>query len=404
VSVEAVDQEAQPARAAKYQTSTEAGIPFGTIVIDAGDKVERVSSATEQDVTNAIIKVIKDEKKKIYFVEGHGEKDPDESSATGVSLIKAKLEDSNYEVETFHPLEAMREGRIQLPEDATAFVIAGPQQDYLPAEIETLRSYLQGGGKAVFLIDPDNQGAKPNLVALMKDFGIELGNNVVIDVSGVGQLFGFGPEVPLVTTYGSHPITEKFSNVPSVYPFVRTAEPTDSPAEGVTVTSLASSSDNSWAEQDLDELAEGQVRPDDDEEAGPLTLAATLTIEVEEPAESADEGDAGESDPAPPATGDPSGDDEEETKQVQGRAVLVGDSDFIVNSLAGAPVANLNLFLNMVNWIAEDEDLISIRPREPEDRRLFMNQQQQSNVFYLSVFIIPALVLIAGISVWWGRR
>jgi ABC-type uncharacterized transport system involved in gliding motility auxiliary subunit len=186
-----------------------------------------------------------------------------------------------------------------------------------------------------------------------------------------------------------------------VYPFVRTAEPTDSPAEGVTVTSLASSSDNSWAEQDLDELAEGQVRPDDDEEAGPLTLAATLTIEVEEPAESADEGDAGESAPATPA---PSGDDEEETKQVQGRAVLVGDSDFIVNSLAGAPVANLNLFLNMVNWIAEDEDLISIRPREPEDRRLFMNQQQQSNVFYLSVFIIPALVLIAGISVWWGRR
>ena len=84
--------------------------------------------------------------------------------------------------------------------------------------------------------------------------------------------------------------------------------------------------------------------------------------------------------------------------------MVVGDSDFITNSLVGAPVANLDLFVNMVNWIAEDEDLISIRPREPEDRRIFLNAQQQKNVAYLSLLVIPGLVLVAGISVWWGRR
>jgi ABC-type uncharacterized transport system involved in gliding motility auxiliary subunit len=401
ISVEVVDQEAEPAKAGQYRTSTEANIPFGTIVIDAGDKVERVGVATEQELTNAIIKVIKEGKKKIYFVEGHGEKDIDDTG-TGVSIIKTKLEESNYEVDKFHPLQSMKEGKIHLPEDATALVIAGPQRDYLPAEIDTLRSYLNEGGKVLFLIDPENQGAKPNLVALLEEFNLELGDNVVIDVSGVGQLFGFGPEVPLVASYSSHPITEKFANAPTVYPFVRTVESSDDSVEGVTVTTLVSSSPNSWAEQDFDDLAKGEVRPDEDERPGPLDLAAAVTIEVEEPKSEEDPGEEGPD--GGEGGNDQQADDEEPEVTRQGRAVVVGDSDFITDGLVGAPVANLDLFVNMVNWIAEDEDLISIRPREPEDRRIFMNAQQQKNVFYLSLLIIPGLVLVAGISVWWGRR
>lgn len=397
VSVEVVDQEAEPAKAAKYRTSTEANIPFGTIVLDAGDKVERVTFATEQDLINTIIKVIKEGTKKIYFVEGHGEKDIDDTE-TGVSIIKTKLEESNYEVAKFHPLQSMTEGKIQFPEDATALVIAGPQRDYLPGEIDALRDYLNAGGKVLFLVDPENQGAKPNLVALLKDFNVELGNNVVIDVSGVGQLFGFGPEVPLVASYSSHPITKKFGNVPTVYPFVRTVDSSDSTAEGITVDALVSSSPNSWAEEDFDALAEGQVAPDESERSGPLDLAVAITIEVEEAESEPEESPEDDGDGAPEEG------EEKDGPTPQGRAVVVGDSDFITNSLVGAPVANLDLFVNMVNWIAEDEDLISIRPREPEDRRIFMNAQQQKNVAYLSLFFIPLAVLVAGISVWWGRR
>ena len=131
----------------------------------------------------------------------------------------------------------------------------------------------------------------------------------------------------------------------------------------------------------------------------PLDLAVAITIEVEEPPEPAE--NASEKDPE----GDPGSEDgDSDATTPQGRAVIVGDSDFITDSLVGAPVANLDLFLNMVNWIAEDEDLISIRPREPEDRRLFLNAQQQNNVKYLSLLFIPGFVLVVGISVWWGRR
>ena len=410
ISVEVVDQEAEPAKAARYRTSTEANIPFGTIVIDSGEKVERVAVAAEQDVINGIIRVIKEGKKKIYFIEGHGEKSVEES-ATGLSIIKTKLEESNYEIGEFLPLQSMQEGRILVPPDAAALAIVGPQRDYLPAEVEMLREYLDGGGKVLFLLDPENQGVKPNLVAMLNDFGVRADNDVVIDASGVGQLFGFGPEVPLVASYSTHTITQKFTNVPTVYPFVRSVEGVDNPPEGVSITTLVSSSDNSWAEEDFDALSQGRVSPGEGERTGPLSLAVAVTVAVKEPASGAEPAARDESAESPDTRGgaseaaaEPEAGNEPEEGPREGRAVVVGDSDFVSNALAGAPVANLDLFLNMVNWITEDEDLISIRPREPQDRRIFMNQQQQKNVAYLSLLFIPLAVLITGTIVWWGRR
>jgi ABC-type uncharacterized transport system involved in gliding motility auxiliary subunit len=324
ISVEVIDQEAEPIRAAKYKTETESTIPFGTIVIDGGDRVERITSATEQELTNAIIKVLKEGKKKIVFVEGHGEKDIDEPGPEGASLIKAKLEESNYEVATFHPLESMRQGRIELPEDATAVVIAGPQRDYLPAEIDALRDYLKGGGKALFLLDPKIQGEKPNLVNLMNELGMELGDNVVIDLSSVGQLFGYGPEVPLVTTYGYHPITEIMKQG-SVFPVVRSVQGADSPPDGTVVTELLSTSENSWAEENLDGLSEG-VQPDEGETTGSLSLGVAVTMEVEKPP-AEDETDSSEgSEEAEPGEEDVPESEEEELPQPEGRMVVVGDS------------------------------------------------------------------------------
>jgi len=399
VSFEVVDPEAQPARVTKYKTSTDATISLGTVVIDAGEKVERVTTASEQEVTNALIKVLKEGKKKIYFVEGHGEKSIDESSGRGASLVKKALEDSNYEVVKFHPLQSMKEGKIELPGDAAALIVAGPERDYLPVEIDALRSYLQRSGKAVFLLDPDTQASTPNLLAFVKEWGVEVGDNVVIDASGVGQLFGFGPEVPLATSYGSHGITEKFGNLATVYPFVRSVASASTNKEGVTVTNLMNSSEASWAETDLEELKAGRVRPDPTDKRGPLSMGVALTITPEKPASSSSNGaDKKE------GVSDKAEEKKEEEKTPQGRAVVVGDSDFILNTLVGAPVGNKDLFLNMVSWVAEDEDLIAIRPREAEDRRVELNAQQQKNVAWLALLIFPAVFIVAGVYVWWERR
>ena len=390
LTVEVVDQEQQPARAAKYKTATEANIPFGTVIIDSGTKTERVTSVTEQEVTNALIKVLKEGKKKVYFIEGHGERATGESSPSGLSIIKTKLEESNYEVLPFHPLQAMKESKIELPADAGAIVIAGPQRDYLAPEIDALRAFMVKGGKLVLLLDPETRGREtPALDALVTEWGVELGKNVVIDASGVGQIFGFGPEVPLATSYGSHAITEKFGNVATVYPIVRTVESTTTKS-GISVTNLLSTSDASWAETNMKDLETGRVAPDAEDKKGPLHLGVALTMDVEKPA---------------PADGAADKKPEEAPTAPKARAVIVGDSDFIVNSLAGSPIGNRDLFLNMVSWVAEDEDLIAIRPREAEDRRVeFQNAQQQTNVAWLSLVVIPGLFVLLGTYVWWERR
>ena len=157
----------------------------------------------------------------------------------------------------------------------------------------------------------------------------------------------------------------------------------------------------------MEELASGGVERQGDEQQGPFQLAVAVTIEPEVPEENPEDTDSEESEPEDESADDTGEDDESAEKPVppEGRVVVVGDSDFISNNLAGATnFGNQDLFLNMVNWAAEDEDLISIRPKEPEDRRVFVNQQQQSNIFYLSYFIIPGIILLTGISIWWGRR
>jgi ABC-type uncharacterized transport system involved in gliding motility auxiliary subunit len=390
VSVEVVDQEMQPARAAKYITPAEGSIALGTIVIDDGNKVLRVSNPSEQEITNALIKILK-EKKKLYLLEGHAEKDED------ISVIKTKLEESNYEVAKLHLLESMHEGRIQIPDDAAVILVVGPRRDFLPVELDTLREYVLGGGKAVFLLDPELQAPTPNLVGFIGELGVDVGNNVIFDASGIGSvLLGTGPEMPLALYYGMHPITDGFEGIPSVYPIVRSVQSTEETPDRISVTNLFSTSDESWSEEDMEAMASGGIEKQGDEPKGPFQLAVAVTIEPEVTEEDADPEDNESED---------NESDVDSAGDAEGRVVVVGDSDFISNNLSGATnLANQDLFLNMVNWAAEDEDLISIRPREAEDRRVMMNQQQQWNTLILSLLIIPGIILLTGVSVWWGRR
>jgi ABC-type uncharacterized transport system involved in gliding motility auxiliary subunit len=162
-------------------------------------------------------------------------------------------------------------------------------------------------------------------------------------------------------------------------------ERAESVSPGASVQDLFSTEPESWGETRLDELAERQG-PAPDQSRGPLSLAVAVSLPAESKPESAAQ------------------DVEPEKKSDGGRFVVVGDSDFITNEVASAPVLNADLFLNMVNWVAQDEDLISVRPREPEDRRIFLSPQQMTNVMLLSLLVIPGVILVTGVSVWWGRR
>ncbi len=419
VSWEVIDQEAEPARARAYQATTEAGIPFGTVVVEGGGRQERVTAPQEQDITNAVVKLLKGETKKVYFTTGHQERSLEETGAGGLSAIRSRLEESNYEVAALALLERVEEGEVRIPEDAAAVVVAGPRLDLLEAEAAALAAHVRAGGKAMLLLDPPDPPGTPDqrleLTGLAGGFGAAPAGDVVIDASGVGQLFGFGVEVPLAASYGFHPITRGFVNAATVFPLAQSliATAPDELPEGVRLSELVLSSDVSWGERDPDELETGEVNAGDDDRTGPLRLAYAVHVETGDEERLAEETSADEPGPVDAAAApdtSPEGEAGEEptedpaTEDREGRLVIVGDSDFIGNNLALAPLGNADLFLNMVNWLTEDEDLIAIRPRTAEDRRITMTSAQVRNVVLLSLVFLPGFFLIWGVTVWWSRR
>lgn len=365
VRVQVIDPEAEPERALVYTNPTEPGVTLGTIIVGAEGRTQRATAATEPEVTNTIIRMLKTETKKIYFTSGHQEKDPLETDANGISGIASKLEDSAYAIETLVIARSQSDDALRVPEDAAAVVVAGPQTDFLQEELDALQAYLDGGGSAVFLVDPETQGVTPELVAFIVEQGVVLGNDVVVDA------LAQPPVYPVVQIYGRHPIVESFGSVMSIFPLARSVATAEEFPEGADIRELFTTEDeNSWAETRLEELTE-RGGPAPDHTLGPIGLAVAATIPRGEEAS---------------------------------RFVVVGDSDFIANELTSAPLLNADLFLNMTNWVAQDEDLISIRPREPEDRRIALSARERTNVFFLSLFIIPGVVVVTGVSAWWGRR
>jgi len=269
-------------------------------------------------------------------------------------------------------------------------IVAGPRTDFLEPEIQLLRAYLARGGKLMVLLDPVVKADQPqqtNLAALLNEWGIKAGNDVVLDVSGMGRLIGTDESVPVVVTYPSHAITQDF-NLLTAYPLARSMSPVEGGVNGRNAQKFAETSASSWAETNIKALTAAEPAKKDDgvDIAGPVSLGAAVSGPATDAAA-----------PAAPAK------DGEEPKKAEARIVAFGDSDFATNSVLGIQ-GNRELFLNAVNWLAQQENLIAIRPRDPEDRRITLTADQQRRIFYLTVLIVPGLILLAGVQTWWRRR
>lgn len=391
VKVEYVDIDQNPAQARQAEVQQ-----YGTVLVEYGGRRERVTTDAEQDITNAIIKAVEGQQKKVYFVQGHGEKDPvSADERTGYNTIATALGRDNLTVEK---VVLAQKGAV--PDDASVVVVAGPTSDYLQPEVDALRSYLNKGGKVLFMLDPPegpNQPT-PNLNALVKEWGIEMGDNVVVDVSGVGQLLGAGPSMPVAASYPSHAITDRF-NVLTAFPIARSVSPVAGGASGRVAQTFVETGEQSWAESDLKALGAGaRVALDENagDKRGPISIAAAVSADAPEqpPAAAATEPAKDEASPATAPA---------EAPKRQSRVAVFGDSDFAANGVLGIS-GNRDLFLNTVNWLAQQENLIAIRPREAEDRRVTLTAERQRFTFYLSVLAIPALIIFAGVATWWRRR
>src|SRR5207247_8678262 len=201
VSAEYIDPDKKPAIDKQNQVQQ-----YGTIVFNYKGRTERVTSDAEQDITNGIIKVVTGQQKKVYFTQGHGEKDTTSSERDGYNDIATALKGENYTVDK---IVLAQTGSV--PDDASVVVVAGPRIDFFPNEIDALKKYLGKAGKLLLELDPPDKPTSPpltNLVALAHDWGVDVGENVVVDVSGMGKLIGTDASVPVAANYPSHAITQ----------------------------------------------------------------------------------------------------------------------------------------------------------------------------------------------------
>lgn len=395
VKTEFVDPIEKPARAREY----DAAGPWPIIVLERGARRERAASDSEQDLTNALIKVTREGQKTICFAEGEGERDLDDGADAGFTGVREALTRSQYVTR-----KVMLARERAVPAECAVLVIGGPQTDPLPQVIDAVRGYVSGGGKALVLSEPPLKNATPNLDGLLAGWNLEPGKDVVVDVSGMGQIFGAGELTPMVADYPFHEITRGF-RVMTAFHEARSLQAAGTPGTpGVIAQNLVQTSEASWGETDL--ALKAPVKPDEQDKKGPIVLGVVVTVPVltpPSPEPSSSPASSPDASPEPDASpaGEPSPDPAPPTRE--GRVVAIGDADFASNALLGFQ-GNRDFFLNTVAWLAQDADLISIRAREPDDQRMFLTEVQQQTVAFVALLLLPGLFVGLGVWSWWKRR
>ena len=383
VSVEYIDPDKRPVPAKEYEIQS-----YGTVVVEHMGRRERVVVAqgqapSEQDMTAALVKVLNPTEKRVYFLAGHGEKDPTNTERGGYSSIIDSLRQDNFQWEKLIIAQTNA-----IPENATVLVLAGPKTDLLEGEAALVRQYLSArNGKLLVLLDPPEDFKKPaplpQIEAIVKEWGINATQSVVVDVSGLTKIATIPVAAP---PYPEQAITSRFQLI-TMFPVARAVVPAMGAPADRTAQSFIQTAQRTWAETNLASLdPPDNLSPDPDKGdiTGPVSIAAAVTVPAK--ADAAEQKKDGE-EQRPPET----------------RVAVIGDSDFVANAYLGIE-GNRDLFLNTVNWLAQQESLISIRPKEPSDRRLTMTANHVMGVLWMSLVIVPALVIGAGVFTWWRRR
>ncbi len=363
IKLEFIDPDIKPSAAKEYGIER-----YETIIFEMGDKKEEVVGTAESEFTSAILKLTSDEKKKIYFVTGHGERSIEEFSETSYSVIKQALEKENYEV-----AELSLVGDAKVPDDASVIVIAGTTTSLLPEEVAAVEEYLNNNGRMMFLADPKiDTGVATGLEEPIKNWGVDMKDGFVIDPK---NYFMTDPGTPVIEKWETHQITQDLPFV--FFSRVGNISPLEGKIENVQVDILANTSPDSWRETNID--SDKVIFDEGQDEEGPLPIAVAIQeTATEEVAEG-----------------------EEQEKLT--RIVVVGDSDFAINIYTES-LGNLDFFLNAINWLAEDEDLISIRPKESTANSLELTGSQIQFIFYTTVVIMPLTIVVIGIVVFVYRR
>lgn len=353
----------------------------GTTVFINEDRQEKVTIVEEQKFTSAILKLIRNETKKIYFLVGHEEHGIDDFNNNGYSGVRAELEHQNYAA---FPVSLLTEPDI--PSDCEVLVIAGPKTALTRHEIDIVAKYLTRGGKLFLMLNPSvnaTEDVNNRLVRLMKRWGVTIGNDIVIDKRQFVPLFGPSAPAPGIEF---HEITRAMQDLVA-FPLTRSVTPAADSAVNLSVKPLAKTVGgvgNSWGETQRE--TDGNFSEDFTNfnyTAGvdiPPPVSVAIAVEQKVDANS-----------------------EEKTEHAPTRIVVFGDSDFAANAIFRE--SHQDLFLGVINWLTLEKDLIAIRPIDLQGQTLRQMLVQDVRLVQItSVFLIPTIVFTAGLIVWWQRR
>ncbi len=363
IHIQYIDYQKQPTVARAY------GLRYaGTAYVEIGPRREEAKALTEEGITGAFLKDLKGVRK-VCFVSGSQEHALDGTDSNGLSQFKTMIERDNYQAQSVTLLD-----KTAVPGDCNVLVVAGPGSDYTANEVSAIKNYVENGGRAMFLLDPPLDFSREHiaentaLVNLLGSWGVTADKDLVLEQNPMGQLFGFGPEIPLVSSYESHPIVSDMKNSFTGFPVARSLDVKNT--DKVTNQKLFSTSDRAIA---TTKLATNEVNPSDpSNKKGPFVLGVAGSYNTGKP-------------------NDP------------GRFVVIGSSGFLDNGMIGFQ-SNRDLALNAINWLSSDEDLISIRPKEAEDRRLNVTQRQMNAFAYVDLIAIPLLIIAGGVGIFLKRR
>lgn len=371
ISVEFIDPYLSPTKADEYGIDPD----FPSLVLEKGEKREQINSSRERYITSALLSLINDERKKIYFTTGHNEKKTQTTEgdeADTYTNIREDLQQQIYDVEEITLLSS------DIPEDAAAVIIAGPKTAFENAEIEKIKSYINDRkGRVMFLLDPLLDTEKSiGFEDILKEYGIKYTPGTIIDPVSSYRDF---VDTPLFTVTSSHQVLEGIPQI--LLSGVAGVSKNDTIPENWVVTEHLSSSSGSWLESDP--TAEDFRYNEDEDQIGPITAAVFARKETPTDKESTE---TAESDDA--------------------RIVVIGDSEFVENVLlkTGPGVFNRGLFLNSVNWLTANEDLISIPQKVVENAPLAFTGQQLRTMLLSLVVIVPGAVVGIGIYITLQRR
>jgi ABC-type uncharacterized transport system involved in gliding motility auxiliary subunit len=357
INVKLINPDKEPGIAKKYGVKE-----YGSVVVARGDKIVKlrltdpitggILNNSEEKITNAILKLTRESQKTLYFLTGHGQRDMGNSvDAEGLGLLRKTIIDEGYNVKEYLILRGE-----DLPRGNAILFVAAPKKALSLKEIQYIKNYLNRGGRAIFMIEPRSG---KELVSILKTYGFELSDDVIVDPSS--KLEGGGDIAPIVSDYPYHEITEDF-RFSTIFPYSRSIDI----LSGFNSTVLANTGGYSWSETDFELFNEGVAQREESEKAGPLGVAAVV--------ENAEDG----------------------------RIAVFGSVDFVSNVFLEFS-GNRDLFLNTLNWVSGDENLISIRPKALHTGNLTITTKQLDLIFVFTVVMIPAVILFSGLVIWWKR-